>query len=414
MIKENTNILEKDSLKILVHTSSLYDDAEAMAFFASLSKYKPFYIYYLPIAGHDLINGEQPGRYEHIKERRIIHSTIQFSDCSGCVGTHHEINGVVFDELTDSDLDNMAEQIIVSGKSYAAPFDLVVVSDNWAAANGAKKNKVLSLSGLRETLRIYMIYTKQFYVSPWERIDECLYYIYRHKVMFRQFQPFWGSTVKSGKADSFADALDNRLMQFAICIDNINVTLLKDQNNNTAMHLKYHLPYMTLLTTGIFDNLAWIINNNYDLQLHRMKIDLKKTEYIDAVKVKSPALADFLSKKATQDKIDAIREIRDRIVHRDFIQTIGSGNRETAENFLFADTMVKDKLVNAGFSSSGIPTITKTFVCIDIKTFVTFLENTLVEIVDSVLEIINKEIFNLEDDVCIWQLLSFSQKPLIL
>lgn len=40
MVKEDNRILEKDNLKILVHTASLIDDVEAMAYFSSLSKYK--------------------------------------------------------------------------------------------------------------------------------------------------------------------------------------------------------------------------------------------------------------------------------------------------------------------------------------------------------------------------------------
>lgn len=35
MVKEDNRILEKDNLKILVHTASLIDDAEAMAYFFS-------------------------------------------------------------------------------------------------------------------------------------------------------------------------------------------------------------------------------------------------------------------------------------------------------------------------------------------------------------------------------------------
>ena len=414
MAKEESTILEKEYLRILVHTTSLYDDIAAMAYFASLSKYKQFQIYYLPVDGCDEINGEQPGRYKHIRDKRIIYSTIQFSDCSGCIGTHHEINGVVFEELTSSDLDRMAERIIVSGNTYAAPFDLVVVSDEWASKNGTTRNKVFAFTDLRETLRIYMIHTKQFYVSHWEQIDEFFYYVYRHKAMFRKFQPFWSSAVRSGSTDSYDDALDNRLLQFSLCIDNIKATLLKEQNNITAMQLKYHLPYLTLVTTGTFDNLAWIIHNKYGLQLHRMKIDLKKSEYIDAVKVHSSALAAFLSDKDVQAQIDAIREIRDRIVHRDFIQTIGAESRRTTENYLFVDAIVKEKLVKAGFPSNGLPTITHSFVCVDIKVFVEFVESIIVEIVNAILGIISKEIYGTEDDICVWQLLRFSQAPLVI
>ena len=414
MAKEVTKILEKEHLRIVVHTASFCDSADSMAYFDALSKYRQFSIYYLPAAGCTTVNGTQPGQYKHIREKHIIYSTIQFSDCSGCIGTHHEINGVVFSELNDEDLDRMAEHIIISGNTYAAPFDLVVVSDEWASGNVTAKNKVLSMTDLRETLRLYMVHTKQFYVSPCERIDELFYYTYRHKAVFCQFQPFWSSTVYSNALDSYADALDNRLMQLLLCIDNIKIILLKEQNNITAMHLKYHLPYMTLLTTGIFDNLAWLINNKYGLQLPRMKIDLKKPQYIDAVRTKSAVLADFLSDDSIQLKIDAIREIRDRIVHRDFIQTIRSGNRSVSENYLFVDAVIKSKLENAGFPKSGLPDITHSFVCVDIKTFVAFVEDAVIQIVNAVLGSINLEIYGSNEEICIWKLLKLSQEPLVI
>lgn len=414
MAKEVTNILEKEHLRIVVHTASFCDSAESMAYFDALSKYRQFSIYYLPVAGCNTLNGTQPGQYEHIREKHIIYSTIQFSDCSGCIGTHHEINGVVFSDLSDVDLDQMAEHIIVSGNTYAAPFDLVVVSDKWAAENTTEKNTVLSMTDFRETLRLYMVHTKQFYISPCERIDELFYYTYRHKAVFRQFQPFWSSTVYSNALDSYADALDNRLMQFLLCVDNIKVILLKEQNNITAMHLKYHVPYMTLLTTGIFDNLAWLINNKYGLQLSRMKVDLKKTQYIDAVRTKSAVLADYLSDDFIQLKIDAIREIRDRIVHRDFIQTIRSGSRSASENYLFVDAAIKEKLEKAGFPKSGLPDITHSFVCIDIKTFATFIEETVIQIVNAVLGSINSEIYGSTEEICIWKLLDLPHEPLII
>ena len=414
MDKEVTNILEKDHLKILVYTASFSDDSVTMGYFKSLSEYKQVSVYYLPVNNCIEVNGERPGHYKHIKEKHNIYSTINFSDCSGCIGMHREINGIVFSELSESDLDSMTENIILSGNTYAAPFDFVVVSDAWAKINETVKNKVLSLTKFRETLRLYMIHTKQFYISPHSRIDELLYYTYRHKVVFHQFQPFWSSTVYRDSPDSFADALDNRLMQFVLCVDNIKIILMKEQDNITAMHLKYHLPYMTLLTTGIFDNLAWLINNKYDLQLSRMKIDLKKPEYVDAVRVKSRALADLLSDETVHAKIDAIREIRDRIVHRDFIQTIRAGGRLASENYLFVDIVIKDKLLKAGFPAIGFLEITHSFVCIDITVFIDFFEDTVVQIVDDILKNINAEIYDSDTEICIWELLDMSQEPLVI
>ena len=110
-----------------------------------------------------------------------------------------------------------------------------------------------------------------------------------------------------------------------ICFDQCKIEAYKSQNNTTVMYLKYHLSHLLLLITGTFDNLAWIINNQYDLKLHRMKIDLRGKDFKEAVENRSPEIHEILTDEEIVAIIDAIRELRDRIVHRDFIKAIRGG-----------------------------------------------------------------------------------------
>lgn len=261
-----------------------------------------------------------------------------------------------------------------------------------------------------------MINNQKFFITPHYQIDELYYYIFRHKYLFKNFQHFWSSNIHS--LDEYNDALDNRLLQFSICLDKVKSLLWLKQNNITAMHLKYHISYLTLLATGIFDNLAWIINNYYNLELDkkcRLSIDLRKKDFIKVTKAKSTTISAFINSNVVRNKIDAIRELRDRIVHRDFIKTISSGNtKEISHNYLMIDADLKDKLINAGVSQSSFPFPGTTIYCADIDDFTDFIVESVVYITDGLLEIINNELFQGNKQVEIWKMLNFPCEPYIL
>ena len=416
MNKSDLSLMEKKKISLLVYTESFSNYPQAIEYFRKTSLFGEFEINYMPILNKSIEVNVEESKYNHIREQNIIYSVIELKNGSGCIGTHHRVLYENFDHLTDSELDKFAEKIIVEGNTYAAPFDLVVVSDEWAHKNSPLPNQVVSFSKIKEFIRLFMVNNQKFFITPHYHIDEFYYYIFRHKNLFENFQHYWSSTVHT--LDEFNDALDNRLLQFSICIDKVKSLLWFKQNNITAMHLKYHISYLTLLSTGIFDNLAWIINNYYNLELDkksRLSIDLRKNKFINAVTTKSSALATFIKSDTVLNKIDAIRELRDRIVHRDFISTISSGStKQIRQNYLMMDSELKNKLIDAGFSQSSFPFPEDSLVCADINDFADFISNSVVYITDGMLEIINNELFGGNKKITIWKMLDFPCEPYIL
>lgn len=416
MRKDNISLFEKNKISILVYTESFSDSLQAIDYFEKEDKFDEFEVNFLPLLNESIKVNVAQCQYKHIRERNIIYSTIVLKNGSGCIGTHNRVLYENFDDLTDLDLNILSEKIILAGNTYAAPFDLVVVSDEWANKNAPLPSQVVSFTKMKEFTRLFMINHQKFFIAPHFHIDEFYYYIYRHKYLFKNFQHFWSSNVHS--LNEYNDALDNRLLQFSICLDKVKSILWLKQNNITAMHLKYHISYLTLLATGIFDNLAWIINNSYNLELDkksRLSIDLRKDKYIKAVTTKSSSLAAFIKSDIVLDKIDAIRELRDRIVHRDFIKTISSGNTKQIEhNYLMIDIELKNKLIKAGLPKSSFPFSDTTLVCADIGDFTDFIANSVVYITDGLLEIINNELHNGNKEVVIWEMLDFPCEPHIL
>ena len=416
MRKTDKSLFEKEKISILVYTESFSNSQQAIEYFEKIDVFDEFEINYLPILNSEIKVNVTQCNYKHIREKNIIYSTIELKNGSGCIGTHNRVLHENFDCLSDSELDVLTEKIIINGNTYAAPFDIVVVSDEWADKNTLLSGQIVSFSKIRELARLFMINNQKFFITPYFHIDEFYYYIFRHKYLFKNFQHFWASNVHA--LNDYNDALDNRLLQFCICLDKVKSLLWLKQNNNTAMHLKYHISYLTLLSTGIFDNLAWIINNYYVLELEkksRLSIDLRKEKFIKSVNAKSSTLAAFISTAVVLDKIDAIREVRDRIVHRDFIKTIASGNtQQVNNNYLMIDVELKAKLVKAGFSNSSFPLSSTTFVCVNIDDFANFIETSVIYITDGLLEIINNELFGGNKQIAIWEMLDFPCEPHIL
>ena len=408
--------MERKKISILIYTESFLSCTDALKYFKNVALFDVFEVNYLPMLDNKKEFDFATCKYKHIREQNIIYSVIEFENGSGCIGTHNRILHENFDSLTDDELNKLSEKIIIEGNTYAAPFDLVVVSDEWARKNSLSQNHVFSFSQIKEFIRLYMINSKNFFVTPNFHIDEFYYYIFRHKCLFKNFQHFWSSNVES--LNEYNDALDNRLLQFSICLDRVNSLLWLKQDNITAMHLKYHISYLTLLSTGIFDNLAWIINNYYNLELDqksRLSIDLRKDKFIKAVTKKSLTLATFINSDDVLNKIDAIRELRDRIVHRDFVKTISSGNtRKINHNYLMVDIELKNKLSNAGFPKAGFPFPDTTLACVDIQAFAKFVADTVIYITDGLLEIINNELFKGNKQVVIWEMLDFPCEPYII
>lgn len=420
MSETDISLFENETITILVYTESFSNFPQAIEYFEKIDAFEEFEINYLPILNKETKINVSQCTYKHRREKNIIYSTIKLKNSSGCIGTHNRILFENFDALTEDELNLLSEKIILEGNTYAAPFDVVVVSNEWAHKAHPLPSQTIPFSKFKEFIRLFMINNHKFYIKPHYSIDEFCYYIFRHKYLFKNFQHFWSSNVHS--LDDYNDALDNRLLQFSICLDKAKSLLWQKQNNITAMHLKYHISYLILLSTGIFDNLAWIINNYYALDLgknSRLNIDLKiygkKDTFIKSLSKKSPILASFIKSDTVQRKIEVIREFRDRIVHRDFIKTIASGNsKQTRHNYLMVDAEAKDMLINAGFSRSSFPFSTNAVICADIADFTDFIEDSVVYITDGLLEIINNELFNGNKQVIIWAMLDFPCEPYIL
>lgn len=368
----------REIISVLVHTKSYIENMEAIQYFCNATKIDSIEIYFMPPLEEKENVPVKAGKYtQYSKENR-------------------KINGRIKAEL----------------------FDYIVCEEQEKKKDSCL-TPVISYAECKEILRLFLVERKEFLVTEELRIDETFYYTYRHKYLFHELQNFWTKVCESGVIDDWSDALDNRLELMSICLDKCKIEALKPQNNCTVMHLKYHISYLLLLITGTFDNLAWLINNLYSLGLeekNRQKIDLLKGTFKNYVKTKSLELYKIMSEDGFDHKIKAIRELRDRIVHRDFLQAVRGGNHKSEydTSYLYLDLSAYQLLRQAGFESTTVSIKIGDNVCVDMMSFVNFAEQLVVHIVNSLLKVIAKEIYDSEENIVLWKMFDFPEKPYVL
>lgn len=400
-----------EEIAILVYTEKFLNDSDALSFFCNANKISRIRIYFMPVLAKSKDCQLPVGEYSYFKDRVFTNVIIKFNDCSGVVSIHKRLP----QNMDDTAIYRLSEKNIINGQLASEMFDYIVTKDFFPEQEQCDI-PVISLEQCKEVLRLFLVQRKQFIVCEHEYIDETFYYIYKRKQLFSEFQNYWSAVIKNEVEYDWAYALDNRLCMLTMCLDQCKIEAYKRQNNLTVMNLKYHISYLILLITGTFDNLAWIINNQYKLELDRSKIDLRKNQFKNEIKKKSKAIYGILKSEYVKTGIDAIRELRDRIVHRDFIKTTrySYSKYKYETSYFWWDDKTYNLFIKAGFENSNVKIKAKDDIYIDMQGFICFLESRIVKITNDLLKIIAKEIYGTTDVYEIWKLLGLPVKPYIL
>lgn len=227
---------------------------------------------------------------------------------------------------------------------YNDMFDLVIVSAE--DINQIKPdNRLTCINSVLELVRLYMINQKLFYVTKGYTIDETFYYIYRYKKIFYKYQYLWSavcemdSEIEKDDLMKYCDSLSTRLEFYCRACDQTKIECLKKPSNLTASYIKYNFGYLILIMTGIYDNLAWIINELYELNItDGLKVGIKikkslmnqnkKNYFLEELTSKDNKLAEFISDESIQNYIHLLYPIRDSLVHRDFLKSVQYCNKD--------------------------------------------------------------------------------------
>lgn len=181
-----------------------------------------------------------------------------------------------------------------------------------------------------ELVRIILTANGRFYISPEEPVDEWLYYLYRYRKIFKRFQYAWTYAHGSGLSEKIYDyvaSLGTRLDFICRAYDKIVFFSLKTPNPDTQDNQLYHLAYFIMLITGVFDDLAHIINEFYHMGINPRTVGLQikreTKEFYTSLKSRNDALYKLLTALDTQRGINAVYFLRDPFQHREWLKGMG-------------------------------------------------------------------------------------------
>ena len=197
-------------------------------------------------------------------------------------------------------------------------------------------------------IRILLTNQGIFYTSPGGTVNEGFYYLYRYKKIFGDYQLAWStavavSTSTQVKSDLYwqLDSLAGRLDAVCRALDKTLFFALKKANNDTLDNALYHLGYLILLSAGIFDDLAWLINFRYAIGLERRAIFLRKDENVRANRplyqylyANNRELHRYLTDPETQKYLRLLTSLRDPLAHRIFLRG-GHLSRGSEQSIMF-------------------------------------------------------------------------------
>lgn len=184
--------------------------------------------------------------------------------------------------------------------------------------------------------RILLVNLGIYEVTPGHRVGEWLAYTYRYKKLFSEYQRAWSAAVFArGQGDSEIatqlGSMSHRMGFICRAADKVSFFALNSPTNSSEASGLYHLGYLVMLVTGLFDDLAWTLNFFYDLGFNAEVFqDRKEVGIRVPAKGKVPKLLAelakvnvdlyaFLTSAETQNLIQLFYPVRDRLQHRVFI-----------------------------------------------------------------------------------------------
>ncbi len=233
-------------------------------------------------------------------------------------------------EAINEKLRKKGEEIIFNPNSRDR-FDYIVAKGN--SLSVLKGNQHISADYAMELIRILLVNLGIFKIAPNNTVEEVGYYLYRYKKIFDKYQYAWTVAVKAKEGDFPIDAkkhlesLATRLEYVCRASDKVSYYSLQNPGNDTKARTAYHFSYMIFLATGIFDDLAWIIDTLNKLQLSKYDVELKDPKKMcNRLGNKNRKLSQYLLQDSTQNLIKLFYPMRDKFMHRKFIRAIGYTN----------------------------------------------------------------------------------------
>ncbi len=341
MVQSEKNPFDRDPqsvplMRFVLHSTSLTDEILAedspVNRLVKLNRLKEIKIIPLPTADNNLRkrfadNGLVFTEY-FLYESRVV---LKVSD-----GSIHNVTSPNANRLPE----NLWEEIICNSKVTLSDLlasdigdYLVVGATEPSLKCKVARNSIITAEQALEIVRIILTAHGRFYFSAEEPVEEWLYYLYRYRNIYKEFQHAWTVAAyahEKGPSEKIYDyllSLGTRLEFICRAYDKIAFFSLKTANSDNQNNQLYHLAYFIMLITGVFDDLAHVINEFYHMGINPrivgLQIKHETNRFYQSLKSKNDALYKFLTALDTQRDINAVYSLRDPFQHREWLKGMG-------------------------------------------------------------------------------------------
>ncbi len=287
-------------------------------------------------------------------------------------------------------------------------FDYFVTSQEDKSRLKESKN-IIGIDDVLEYIRLYFLQQESFFVTPNFKIDETMYYMYRPRKIFLEYQRLWDYVIThEGIASSLANwscSLINRLEFFCRSSDALKIESLKRSSNKTNGRIRHHLFELIICTTGIFDNLAWIVVSYFSIDIDKRRVSLhqpqsekdaadsKKSEFIKVLYKEAHEIANYLCERHVKEFIRLVYPLRDAFVHQEAPEscTLSSESQSSSKSLIQLSSNASEKfsqLEKAGVPCSQCTLQLGSHTYLLIYPFVEFVERHLSETVNTLLRLL--------------------------
>lgn len=392
-------------MRFLLHSTSLADeilteDSPAQRLIKT-SSFREIEVTPLPTASNSLrkrFSGNGLALTEYVSSELRV--TLKTSD-----GSVHNVIGPFIKYLPPNLWEPISSDSTVTlADLFASSFCDYLVVGTTEPSLGCKveKDNIITAEQALEMVRVILSARGRFYLAPEMPISEWSFYVYRAMELFKGTQ--YPSTVASyAQGNTLAEKMGNyfaslmtRLDFICRAYDNIAFLSLKTANYNDQNRQLYHLAYYIMLTTGIFDDLAHIIEEFYQIRIRgRTNIILRippgkePNKFYQTLKLKNAALYEFLTAPNTQRDINTFYPLRDSLQHRELPKGVQfhHGMSETRKNVLELNNETFEEIKEA---SGSLPFIIRGNPCLlDPYPFIQWAQAVTIELVNRILSAID-------------------------
>lgn len=225
----------------------------------------------------------------------------------------------------------------------------IVEEDDSIFASSNRPESVITIKRALDLTRLILISHEYFKLSQAWQASEFEYYAYRFRNYFKHIAWFTAFSVKvksNPLLNDFIDSLSTRFELWCRAVDRARIHSMRGSKVDKFQNTLYDFNYYVLLTTGMFENLAWIINYAYglgfnrDIARDRIKIGIRWTDPQNRIflnKLGSNELNNFICESENQAVLDLFYALRNEVAHN----LVGDGHTTTDQSIFGNQTRIK-------------------------------------------------------------------------